>query len=117
MNRQRAAICVALALAVLPAVPAAQQTAADRPARIFPEFVGTWVLDERAGTAVPAGAERTIVITTTPTEITLLKTPAPWGPEVYRVDGTETNVKVGQASPSSETGGRVRMVYRRQVGT
>ena len=75
-----------------------------RPVRTFPEFVGTWVLDEAASTgglpSTPRIASR-MTITTTPAAITIAKrlrldprdkisdTP---DPEVYRFDGTETTV-------------------------
>src|SRR5918995_1556143 len=76
----------------------------ERPVRIFPEFVGTWVLDESASTGplvITPRIPSRMTITTTPSAITIAKrlrldprdkisdTP---NPEVYRFDGTETTV-------------------------
>ena len=76
-----------------------------RPApRLFPEFEGTWVLDEQASTGrVSATPGATVTFAITPTEITLTRTPKL--PEqqgnpargslpfvhVFRLDGTETS--------------------------
>jgi hypothetical protein len=75
-----------------------------RPVRTFPEFVGTWVLDEAASTGpllITPRIPSRMTITTTPSAITVAKrprldprdkmsdTPAP---EVYRFDGAETVV-------------------------
>jgi hypothetical protein len=72
--------------------------------RSFPEFVGTWVLDESASTGplvITPRIPSRMTITTTPSAITIAKrlrldprdrisdTP---DPEVYRFDGTETTV-------------------------
>jgi hypothetical protein len=86
MNDRLRAWLFVLLLPVL-LVSARAQT---RPAREFPEFRGTWVLDERAGAGHITGLPvvRTIEITTTPTEISLKKDSGE--PEVYRFDGTET---------------------------
>jgi hypothetical protein len=78
----------------------------DKP-REFPEFRGTWTLDEtateglrrtvnRAGQPMvfdPLGfpVARTLVIATTPTEISITKDSDL--PEVYRFDGTETQTR------------------------
>ena len=77
----------------------------ERPVRLFPQFVGTWTLDENASTGRLMMAPRvpvTITISTTPTELTVARrlrlhpqdrvsdTPPP---EVYRLDGTETWIK------------------------
>lgn len=77
---------------------------ADRPVRTFPEFVGTWVLDESASTGALLSTPRIgsrMTISTTPSAITIAKrlrldprdkisdTP---DPEVYRFDGAETTV-------------------------
>ncbi len=74
----------------------------ERPVRLFPQFVGTWNLDEAASTGPLLMAPRvplTLTISTTPTELTIARrlrlhpndripdTPAA---EVYRLDGTET---------------------------
>jgi hypothetical protein len=75
-----------------------------RPVRTFPEFTGTWVLDEAASTGplvITPRIPSRMTISTTPSEITVAKrlrldprdriadTPEP---EVYRFDGTETTV-------------------------
>ena len=74
----------------------------ERPVRLFPQFVGTWNLDEAASTGRLMMAPRvplTLTIATTPTELTVTRrlrlhpsdrisdTPPP---EVYRLDGSET---------------------------
>lgn len=92
-------LCCGIALM---AAPALAQDA--RPVRAFPEFVGTWVLDEAASTgalpSTPRMASR-MTITTTPAAITIAKrlrldprdkiSDAP-PPEVYRFDGAETAI-------------------------
>ena len=77
----------------------------ERPVRLFPEFVGTWTLDEGASTGRLTMAPRvplTLTIATTSTELTVARrlrlhpqdrisdTPPV---EVYRLDGTETWIK------------------------
>lgn len=77
---------------------------AERPVRTFPEFVGSWVLDESASTGplvITPRIPSRMTITTTPSAITIAKrlrldprdkmsdTP---DPEVYPFDGTETTV-------------------------
>jgi len=80
----------------------------DRPARTFPEFVGTWVLDKVASTGRMTGAPLpavTLTIETTTTDITVtrvLDLPPPRydgsrrmatnnpPPEVYRFNGSPT---------------------------
>lgn len=61
------------------------------PPREFPEFRGTWVLDESAGRGHIVGLPlaRTLRIATTPSELTLTKDS---GDDVYRLDGTEVTV-------------------------
>jgi hypothetical protein len=95
-------------LAADAALMAARQAGAPpdrRPApRLFPEFEGTWVLDEQASTGrVSATPGATVTFAITPTEITLTRTPKL--PEqqgnpargslpfvhVFRLDGTETS--------------------------
>jgi hypothetical protein len=58
--------------------------------RDFFEFRGTWDLDQAAGNGRIAGlpVAKQIVITTTPTEFTVVKDGGT--PEIYRMDGTET---------------------------
>jgi hypothetical protein len=72
--------------------------------RTFPEFVGTWVLDESASTGALPSTPRIpsrMTISTTPSAITIAKRlrldprdkiSATPDPEVYRFDGTETTV-------------------------
>ena len=77
----------------------------ERPVRLFPQFVGTWVLDEAASTGQLLMTPRvplTLTISTTATELTLARrlrlhpqdrisdTPPA---EAYRLDGTETWIK------------------------
>jgi hypothetical protein len=61
-----------------------------RPPRQFPEFVGTWTLDQTAGAGHIAGLPiaRTLTIAVTPTEISLIKDGG--AAEVYRIDGAES---------------------------
>src|SRR5688572_6828760 len=78
MNRQTKARIVAfavvgMALTVLPVRGSAQ---AQRPPRTFPEFVGTWVLDEAASTGrltMAPPPPRRVTIAITPVDITLTK--------------------------------------------
>ena len=75
---------------------------ADRPVRVFAEFVGTWTLDEAASTGRLMLAPRvpvTLTIKTTPTELVVSRRlrlhpedriPDTPPPEVYRLDGSET---------------------------
>jgi hypothetical protein len=76
--------------------------------RTFPEFVGTWILDEQASTGRMSATPGAIVeITITPTEITLARTrklpeqrsnPPNDSParQTYRMDGTEMTVMDGR---------------------
>ena len=99
MRRPAPILIFAIFMAAAPAV--AQN---ERPVRTFPEFVGTWILDEAASTGplvITPRIPSRMTITTTPSAITIAKrlrldprdkisdTPAP---EVYRFDGTETTV-------------------------
>lgn len=97
-------VCL-LAAAVVPMAARQAGTPPDRrPApRLFPEFEGTWVLDEQASTGrVSATPGATVTFAITPTEITLTRTPKL--PEqqgnpprnlpfvhVFKLDGTETS--------------------------
>ena len=78
-----ARVCLALALIALAAAPSAQQ-----PPRLFEEFRGAWRLDDAAGRGRIAGlpVARTLVIGTTPTEISVSKDGAA---ESYAVHGRE----------------------------
>jgi hypothetical protein len=116
---------VGVAVFALPAMGLAQTESP--PPRTFPQFVGTWALDESASTGkltmAPAVA-RTLNIATTPVEITVTKlllvpestrnspywigTETP-PPEVYRFDGTETTVH-DQRDPRRERRYSFRLV-------
>ena len=76
-----------------PAAPL--QPAEPRAPREFPEFRGAWILDESAGKGRIAGipVARTLMIATTPTEISLVKDSSTT--EVYSFDGTETPHEAG----------------------
>lgn len=83
----------------------AQVATTARPVRLFPQFVGTWTLDEAASTGPMLMTPRvpvTLTIATTPTELTVTRRLrlAPQDrmsdsppPEVYRLDGTETAIQ------------------------
>ena len=64
-----------------------------QPPREFPEFRGTWIRDDTAGSGRIGGltVARTLVIATTPTEISVAKDAGI--PEIYRFDGTETQIR------------------------
>ena len=97
-----------LALLILTAASTGVAAQNERPVRTFPEFVGTWALDEAASTGLLRMAPpppRTLTIATTTTAIivthTLQLPPETRGggfrtatetppPVVYRFDGTET---------------------------
>lgn len=88
---------------LFPAAAAAQiELRQPPPPRTFPQFVGTWILDEAASTGrlTTPMAPLTMWIATTPTELTLtkqLRAPAPSSPltEIYRFDGTPTTRDAG----------------------
>ena len=94
MNNRSLARFLWAALVVFPTLAWAQ--AELRPPREFPAFCGTWVLDESAGRGHIAGlpVARTLTITTTPTDISLVKDSSP--SEVYSLDGIETNLSDGR---------------------
>jgi hypothetical protein len=117
MNGTLFARLLAIGLMVFPARAWAQ--AEQRPPRQFPEFVGTWTLDGSAGRGHIAGlpVARTIAITTTPTEISLVKDSAS---EIYKLDGSETTMRdAGPGPPGSlatledANNNRQTLVYRR----
>jgi len=93
----RIRLMFAAVLVGCPLIVAAQRAPADplpdRTPREFVEFRGTWLLDEPAGAGRIAGLPiaRTLVIATTPAQISLVKDAA--DPEVYLFDGTESPVK------------------------
>ena len=64
-----------------------------QPSREFPEFRGTWTRDDTAGSGHIGGltVARTLVIATTPTEISVAKDGS--APEIYRFDGGETQIR------------------------
>jgi hypothetical protein len=80
--------------------------------RLFPEFAGTWVLDEQASSGrVSATPGATVTFAITPTEITLTRTPKlpeqesnpPRGGlpfvHVFRLDGSETSTETPYPYP------------------
>ena len=86
---------IGLMLLILPLEVVAQGLPIPPPpgqVRDFFEFRGTWNLDEAASNGHIAGLRvaNQIVITTTPTEFTVVKDGGE--PEVYRMDGTETQL-------------------------
>lgn len=117
----RTPIAVAL---VFVAWSAAAAQDSDRP-REFPEFRATWMLDEKATEGLralinrvgetilyePTGmtAARTLVIATTPTEISVTKDGAA-PPEVYRFDGREWHVRDPRTDAPLDTRYRFTLV-------
>lgn len=86
-------VFLVLAAAAILAVPVGRAQDSDRP-REFGEFRGTWVRDQRApsgGVGLSYYVARSLVITTTPTDIAVTKDAGL--AEVYRMDGTETQTK------------------------
>jgi hypothetical protein len=104
MRRASAACGVVVIVLAAAAVVAAQ--APSRPVREFAEFRGAWILDEAAGQGRIGGlpVAKTLVIATTTTEISIAKDKA--DPEIYRVDGTETQRR------DAGTGVRLQHFYR-----
>ncbi len=88
MNRIRTVRLLCVGLLTLSSAASAQQ-----PPREFAEYRGTWVLDETAGAGRIAGLRvaRTLVIVTTPTEISVTKDSG--FPEIYRTDGRESKIR------------------------
>jgi hypothetical protein len=89
-----------VAVVALPTLAWAQ---VERPVRTFPEFVGTWVLDEAASTGpllITPRIPSRMTISTTPAAITVAKQLRldardrirDTTTEVYRFDGSETSV-------------------------
>ena len=99
MRLVRAATLLSTGMLLLDATASGQT---ERPIRLFPQFVGTWALDEAASTGrltITPRIPLTLTIATTPTELTVTRrlrlAPADRAsatppPEVYRLDGTET---------------------------
>ena len=73
MNRRSLVYAVFAAVVAGPVVGWTQEPV--RTPRLFSEFVGIWVRDASAGTGHIAGlpVARTIIIATTPTEISVVK--------------------------------------------
>ncbi len=100
MMTSRGAAVLALGLVAWSAALAAQGE--PRPVRTFQPFAGSWVLDEAASTGRLATTPRiasSMTIATTPGDITVSKrlrlgprdrASATPPPEIYRLDGTET---------------------------
>jgi hypothetical protein len=104
------------------AVSAQIERPAERPVRLFPQYVGTWVLDEGASTGrllLTPRVPLTLTIATTPTELTLTRTlrlhpgdritDAP-PPEVYRLDGSETWITDGRTGVTIDRSLRFTLV-------
>ena len=90
-----------LAVALVPFAVGAWAQTGGRPVRTFPQFAGSWVLDEAASTGplqMAPRVARTLTLVTSPTAITVTKelilgpsdTIAPTSVEVYRFDGKPT---------------------------
>lgn len=93
-----------------------------RPTRTFPQFVGSWALDEAANTGrltITPRLALTMTITTTANEITVSKrlrlaandrlSDSP-PPEVYRLDGTETVARDVRTGVTLDRGYRFTLV-------
>ena len=93
----RRTVAVIVAILILPTTIVNGQL--ERPVRTFPQFVGTWTLDEAASTGRLRMAPLVVTIATTATHVTVTKRlrAASDGasnsppPEVYRLDGVETD--------------------------
>lgn len=121
MNRLRVpatAISAAIVAVLVSAAVAAQD---GRPVRTFPQFAGTWVLDEAASTGRLLLAPRiptSMTIEITPAEIIVTKQPRfheldrnrnpP--PERYQLDGTETPLVDGRTGVSLQISHRFTLV-------
>lgn len=114
--------CLALLCGLLVALPSVGTAQADVAARTFPEFAGTWVLDETASTGrleVTPRIPRRMTISTTSRTITIAKelwlrsgdrasaTPAP---EIYRLDGSETRLVDERTGATLEVSHRFTLV-------
>ena len=118
MTLRRQIVFTVVAVAVLATLPAWAQAPSPPLPRTFPQFVGTWVLDEAASTGQLRLTPRialTMTITTTPEHITVTRrmrllpgNPSSESPppEVYRLDGSETPVI------DARTGARLSRSYR-----
>jgi hypothetical protein len=98
---------LAAVLLMYPAVTLAQS-----PPREFLELEGTWLLDESAGSGrISVPIARSIVITTTPTQLSVTKDSAPV--ETYRFDGTEFNLVDGRRASFLIVSDMVALTTRR----
>jgi hypothetical protein len=107
-----------LAIAILVASSSAASAQVSRPMRTFPQFTGTWALDEAASTGrlnITPRIALQLTIETTPETITVTKRPrlgpndrasATPPPEVYRLDGNETRLT------DARTGAVLDLSYR-----
>jgi len=116
-------LVVGFVLVASPRLPAQEQRPV-RPPREFTELRGTWMLDESAGTGHITGlpVAHSIAISTTPTEISLVKDGAVG--EVYRIDGTEvaekdagTGATLDRRLSFSLVAGMVALTSKRTRGT
>jgi hypothetical protein len=92
-HRSNLRYCVLAVMFAVPVVLGAQ--ASQRPPRLFSTFAGTWALDPDAGrghiTGLPVAG--TLVISTSPTAITVVKDSR--APETYRFDNREADLPGG----------------------
>ena len=112
-----ATLLMALVALMLPTLAAGQIQPIEQPApRTFPQFVGTWVLDEPASTgrltAAPGG---TLTITTTAEAISVAKglrpRPAIPGREAYQYDPQLPNPEVYRFDGGDTTADRYSYIY------
>lgn len=120
MRMNTRATAAVVALTAFPALIGAQGE--PRPTRTFPQFVGSWVLDEAVSTGrleIAPRIPRMLTIETTPEEITVTKRPrlqprdrASDSPpaEVYRLDGTETRLTDARTGVALERTHRFTLV-------
>src|SRR5688572_5655103 len=112
MTLRREVAFTLVAVAALATLAAKAQAPNQPSPRTFPQFVGTWLLDEAASTGrlrLTPRIPRTLTIATTPEEITVTQrlrvaefdsvSEWPLLVEVYRFDGTETTHSNGRYGP------------------
>jgi hypothetical protein len=95
----------------VPALASAQNTL---PPRTFPQFAGTWTLDEGASTGrLTAAPASTLTITTSPDAISVAKVvrPRPQAREVYAYDPALPNPEVYRFDGRDTTVDRFRYIY------
>jgi hypothetical protein len=98
---------LAATILIFPAMASAQS-----PAREFREFAGTWILDENASSGrISIPVARTLVIATTPTQLSVIKDDAI--AEVYPFDGTQTDLWDGRRANFTLVSDSVALTTRR----